>query len=341
MAFRTVELTGPAEIHVRNGALLVEKEIPNSKDVNKAGDTANKKTTLGKGTRKKYAAERLDTEKIKWMIPLEDILSIVCLGAGIRISTMAMAKICNHKISVMMLDEKYNPAGVLTAYDANARQALIMRKQAYADSKRVDRLWKDIILQKIRNQAQALRLLSLNGADDISKYERTLSYSEDNEFLIDPVEAGAAKQYFHYLCPEISRREETPINSCLNYGYSIIRNTIIRNLITAGLLPAFGLHHQNLYNAFNLADDLIEPFRPCVDIVAYSVAGVSTQLDRSQRRRLAEVVLHAVQIKGKKVNIITAIGMMVDDLRSFYNGDNEEIALPSILPVEKIDTVRE
>jgi hypothetical protein len=65
VAFRTVELTGPAEIHVRNGALLVEKEIPNSKDVNKAGDTANKKTTLGKGTRKKYAAERLDTEKIK------------------------------------------------------------------------------------------------------------------------------------------------------------------------------------------------------------------------------------------------------------------------------------
>lgn len=168
-----------------------------------------------------------------------------------------------------------------------------------------------------------------------------MSNSGANKFLIDPVEAGAAKQYFHYLCPETSRREEAPINSCLNYGYSIIRNAIIRTLIAAGLLPAFGLHHQNLYNAYNLADDLIEPFRPCVDMVAYLVAGETTQLDRSQRRKLAEVVLQAVLIKGKKVNINTAIGIMVEDLRSFYCGDSEEIALPSILPVEKIDTVRE
>lgn len=215
MAFRTVELTGPAEIHVRNGTLLVEKEILDSKEVKKTGDTANKKTAQEKGVKKKNSVERMDTETVKWMIPLDDILSIVCLGAGIRISTMAMTKICSHKISVIMLDEKYNPAGVLTAYDANARQALIMRKQVYVDGKRVDKLWRDIILQKIHNQAQALRLLALNGTDDICEYKRKLSNSGANKFLIDPVEAGAAKQYFHYLCPETSRREEAPINSCL------------------------------------------------------------------------------------------------------------------------------
>ena len=97
--------------------------------------------------------------------------------------------------------------------------------------------------------------------------------------------AGAAKLYFHYLCPQLNRREEAPFNSCLNYGYSIIRNTIIRTLIAAGLLPAFGIHHKNLFNTFNLADDLIEPFRPSVDLISYHIAGDTVQLDRSQMER--------------------------------------------------------
>jgi len=103
------------------------------------------------------------------------------------------------------------------------------------------------------------------------------------------------------------------LTSCLNYGYSIIRNTIIRALIAAGLLPAFGIHHKNLFNAFNLADDLIEPFRPSVDLISYYITGDTTQLDRSQRRKLAEVLLQAVRMNGRKVNIFTAINMMVDD----------------------------
>ena len=174
---------------------------------------------------------------------------------------------------------------MLTAYEANARQSLIMRQQVYADEERLNKLWRDIILQKISNQAQTLHLLSLGGDEELNTFKERILDSGKDEFSIDSVEAGAAKLYFHYLCPQFNRREEAPFNSCLNYGYSIIRNTIIRTLIAAGLLPAFGIHHKNLFNAFNLADDLIEPFRPSVDLISYHIAGDTVQLDRSQMER--------------------------------------------------------
>ena len=95
------------------------------------------------------------------MIPLEDINSIVCMGAGIRISTMAMAQICTNKISMTMLDEKYKPAGILTAYEANTKQSLIMRRQVYMEKDRAEKLWRKMIRTKIKNQARALELLKL------------------------------------------------------------------------------------------------------------------------------------------------------------------------------------
>ena len=110
---------------------------------------------------------------------------------------------------------------MLTAYEANARQSLIMRQQVYADEERLNKLWRDIILQKISNQAQTLHLLSLGGNEELNTDKERILDSGKDEFSIDSVEAGAAKLYFHYLCPQFNRHEEAPFNSCLNYGYSI------------------------------------------------------------------------------------------------------------------------
>ena len=281
MAYRTVEITGPAELHVRSGSLIVEKEIRGSSETQKdSPDPEGAKTSRKRGRPKKKQVP----ETNKWIIPLEDIRTIICTGAGVRISTMALALLCRQKISLMMLDEKYRPAGLLTAYEANTKQSMIMRRQVYAESDRLQSLWLQIVRQKIRNQAMVLELLSLNGAQEILQYERRISAAVRAEMPIDPVEAGAARAYFRSLCPELNRREDAPFNSCLNYGYSILRNSIIRSIIAAGLLPSFGIHHQNLFNAFNLADDLIEPFRPCVDLITYRLAGDQILLDRAQRR---------------------------------------------------------
>ena len=124
---------------------------------------------------------------------------------------MAMAQICTYKISMTMLDEKYKPAGILTAYEANSKQSWIMRRQVYMEKDRAEKLWQNMIRTKIENQARALELLKLPNADSVKRYADLIS----DQVNVDSVEAGAAKEYFSVLCPCINRREETPMNSRL------------------------------------------------------------------------------------------------------------------------------
>ncbi|MDO5133611.1 MAG: type II CRISPR-associated endonuclease Cas1 [Eubacteriales bacterium] len=335
MAFRTVEITGPAELHVKNGSLVVEKELS---ELTIEKDQKNtKKTSPEKDKNGKKARGKSKEEKTKIYIPMEDISTIVCMGAGIRISTLAMAKLCENKISMMMLNEKYLPTGILTAYEANARQSLIMRRQIAMNQDKKDMLWKHIVRKKIENQAEALSILKLDGADQVSAFMKKLDTCKE----IDSVEAGAAKTYFQYLLPGINRRDESFENSCLNYGYSIIRNSLSRAIIAAGLLPAFGIHHQNLYNAFNLSDDLIEPFRPHVDLIAYHMKGTEIKLLRNQRKQLAEVLQHAVIMDGRKISVLQAIDVLINDLKKVVMGEAEDIHLPKILPIELLSHIKE
>lgn len=139
----------------------------------------------------------------------------------------------------------------------------------------------------------------------------------------------------------MNRREETPMNSRLNYGYSILRNSIIRAVIAAGLLPSFVIHHQNLYNAYNLADDLIEPFRPSVDLIAYGMSGENNQLSREERKQLASVVLCAVEQDGQKISILQSIDKVVGEYRAFVLEENDKIHLPHTLPLEIIPQIKE
>ena len=157
----------------------------------------------------------------------------------------------------------------------------------------------------------------------------------------DAAESGAARTYFQHYHEGLNRRTDDPINSCLNYGYSIIRNTLTRTLLASGFLLTFGLHHRSRFNAFNLADDLIEPFRPMVDLVAHEVVDANVNLSKSQRFRLAHVLYNACRVKDRKVSVMAAIDLIVESLRSYISGDSDEIQLPVIIPVEPAEPVTE
>ena len=116
----------------------------------------------------------------------------------------------------------------------------------------------------------------------------------------DNIEGNAAKFYFQQFHPGLVRRNDDPINSVLNYGYAIVRNTIIRDLVCAGFYPAIGIHHEGSFNGFNLADDLIEPWRAIVDVVAQEIVSSQTNLSREQRRTLALVLHNACFINEEK-----------------------------------------
>ena len=300
MGFRTLEISTSAEIHVRKSQL----EITNQDGI--------------------------------IMIPLEDLTTIVCSGANIRMSTMAQAQIAEAGISLMIIDEKYHPSCMLVPIRSNVRQTLVMRNQIMLNSDVKDQIWKQIIMRKIENQARALTLLGRDGSEKILRYTSTASDE------IDAIEANAAKDYFHYLHPGLNRRNDDPVNSCLNYGYAVIRNAIIRAVILAGFQPALGIHHDNYLNAFNLADDLIEPWRAMVDLIALRDPGTSTVLSRSKRKEIAMVLHHACMVNDTKVSVLSGIDEMVGSFRNrIVTGDASNLKLPIILPIEVLEAIKE
>ena len=190
------------------------------------------------------------------------------------------------------------------------------------DEKYLD-LWIQIVKQKISNQSRALSIMGLEGAEKIAEYVATV-----NEENVD--------------YEGLNRRTEDPINSRLNYGYAVVRSAIARKLVATGFQPTFGMHHDSQLNAFNLADDLIESYRAMVDLVAHDNIGSNIQLSKAERRELAHVLHNACIVDGIKVNVISAIDIMVESLkRIILENTTERLKLPIIIPIEAMEVITE
>lgn len=194
MSFRTLELTRPSEIHIQSGQILIVQE---------------------EGT---------------VSVSLDDISTIICQGPNIRISTMAIGKLAEKGITVLIFDEHYQPAAVVNSYGTNSRRSRVMQQQISLSEERIRQLWEMLIHAKIRNQSEALHILGKNGNAAVAEY------ISDGRYSVDVKESLAARDYFYFLDADLNRREESPLNSCLNYGYAVLRNRIIRSLIITGFL---------------------------------------------------------------------------------------------------------
>ena len=170
-------------------------------------------------------------------------------------------------------------------------------------------LWVQIINRKVSNQARALSIMGMNGAENISKYLESITAEN-----VDITEALAAKEYFSYYHEGLNRRIDDPINSRLNYGYAVIRSYIARSLVAAGFHPTFGIHHDNQLNAFNLADDLIEPYRAIVDIVAHNNIGSNIQLSKNERRKMSEYRFLDTECSLNREEIIYEYNRLIEDI---------------------------
>lgn len=246
--YRIVSIENPAEVHVRDGQLVVIQD---------------------KGTAS---------------VPVRDIMVLVVCGPNIRMSTMAQTMLAEGKVTMLFLGRNHHPSAMTLPMVGNVRQARVAQMQAAMPAELRARLWQSIVVRKIQNQARALALLGLEGAEQLWECSsRVLLSDADNR------EGHAAKLYFQYLQPGLNRREEDPLNSALNYGYAIARAIVAREVVCAGLVPSLGLHHCSQLNPFNLVDDLMEPLRPSIDLLALEVAGRSCRLSPKRRRALREV----------------------------------------------------
>lgn len=277
------------------------------------------------------------TEEGIALIPLEDLIQIMVHGANIRLSTMDMSILSQNKIALMTLDEKYLPTAIVLPFEGHARQSKLMHAQVNTSDERYLYLWKQIIRQKISNQSRALSIMGLDGSEDVALYVKSL-----DEQNVDYYESLAAKTYFKFYHEGLNRRIEDPVNSRLNYGYAVVRSSIARKLVATGFHPTFGIHHDNQLNAFNLADDLIEPYRPMVDLVAHNNIGSNVLLSKQERRALAQVLHNACMVEGTKVNILSAIEIMVESLKRIILEDSDELLkLPVVIPIEELEGITE
>lgn len=270
-------------------------------------------------------------------VPIEDLNQIMVHGANIRLSTMDLSILSKNKVSFMTLDERYLPTSIVLPFEGHARQSKLMHAQVNASREMYEKLWIRIIKQKISNQSRALSIMGLNGAEKITEYVSTLTSKN-----VDYNESLAAKDYFSYYHDGFNRRTEDPLNSRLNYGYSVVRSAIARKLVVTGFHPTFGIHHNSQLNAFNLADDLIEPYRAIVDLVAHENVGSHVQLTKCERRELAHVLHNACIVDGTKMNVMLSIDMMIESLKRIILEDSpEDMKLPTIIPIESMEEITE
>jgi len=265
-------------------------------------------------------------------IPLSDIDTIVLESLQSNITSQLLSKIAENKIAFIICDSSFTPNGILYHMGAHCRNTKVAKAQVQMNQEEKDILWQHIIRQKIKNQANTL-LVSTKGQ---KSYEKLIEYA-DNVTSGDGgfVEGYASAFYFSKLFPKLKRRRENLIDirdSALNYGYAILRSCISRSLSATGLLPMFGIKHDNELNAFNLVDDLIEPFRPFVDRIVFDmfvkVEDFEIFLQKEHKVALLNILSQKCKINNQYQSIVSAIEVVCESLKKTILSKENKIILP-------------
>lgn len=260
--------------------------------------------------------------------PIEDIGFVVIENPQVSISVPLLNELADNNVSVVFCDKKLMPKTMLMTLDGNTTQQESYRYQLDASAPTKKNVWKQLVECKIRNQALLLNKVGRNG--DVLKqyYMNVKSGDTDNR------EGAAAREYWGRIFDEGFKREREglPPNNLLNYGYTILRAAVARALIGSGLYPAFGVFHRNRYNAFPLADDVMEPYRPFVDEIVYHLYydGAVCELDNQSKGKLLRVLFSDVKM-GKVIRPLeNALSLTTASLLRVYKGDADKLSLPKI-----------
>ena len=205
--------------------------------------------------------------EVKNSVPIEDIGFVVLENQQINITLPLLNALSDNNAAVIICGDNFMPNAMLLNLDSNTTQGEVYRAQIEASEPLKKGLWKQVVEAKIRNQAALLNKLGKDGNRLKPYYSNVKSGDSDNR------EGIAAKIYWNELFGEdfIRSREGSSPNNLLNYGYTLLRAAVARALMGSGLFPAFGIFHRNRYNAFPLADDIMEPYRPFVDEIVFDL----------------------------------------------------------------------
>lgn len=288
---------------------------------------------VSQGATLRYAHQALIIEQGETAsVPLEDISVLVLDSAEVLLTSRLLLECAAAGIVVLTVGRDHLPNGALLPFLPHSRPLKTLNRQLNLSRPAAKRGWRGIVQRKIRNQGRCLDFLDRPGGTTLARLaEEVRSGDLGNQ------EAIAAQRYFPALFGEGFCRPDARFwNAALNYGYAVLRAALGRTLVVYGFLPVLGLHHCNEQNAFNLADDLLEPFRPVVDLcVAQSWPGEEGRpLSPADKAVLVGLLHRDIGLEEDTLTVLAAMEATVQSLGRFYaKRDADLLRLPVLLPL--------
>lgn len=308
MIKRTLYFGNPAYLKTANEQLVVESPLP---------DTLKK--------------EDGETKPPVKSIPIEDIGLVILDHRQVTITQALLAKLLANNTALITCDDTHHPTGMMLNLDGHSLQSQKFKAQVDATVPLKKQLWQQTVAAKIQNQAAMLAFRR-----EENKILMTLAASVKSGDS-DNCEAQAASYYWKRVFPEelAFRRERygPPPNNLLNYGYAILRALVARSLVASGLLPTLGIHHRNQYNAYCLADDVMEPYRPYVDYVVFQLVrqnGQYLEMSPFMKKTLLEIPAMDVMVDGKKSPLMNAVQRTTASLAKCFEGQTRKLLYPEM-----------
>ena len=252
-------------------------------------------------------------------VALNEIAVVLIESTAVSLTTSLLAELTKRKVKVIFCDEKRNPSSELVSYYGSHDTSNKIRKQIAWRQNTKEAVWTEIVSEKIRKQKELLELLGKEEAELLSSYLQQIAWNDETNR-----EGHAAKVYFNALFGlDFTRTEDNLITAALNYGYSIILSSFTREIVANGYITQLGLFHDNMFNQFNLASDLMEPFRPLVD---KCVLGMKLeQFEHEEKMWLVDILNQEVQIDGKIQYVSNAIKIYCKSVFDALNEDDSAL----------------
>ena len=251
--------------------------------------------------------------------PIEDIGVVVLDNKQITITSGVLEALLENNCAVITCDSKSMPVGLMLPLYGNTTQNERFRHQLGASLPLMKQLWQQTIKAKIENQTVVLHECAGEEIKCMKVWAADVKSGDS-----DNLEARAAAYYWKNIPP----------NNLLNYGYAILRAVVARALVTSGLLPTLGIHHHNRYNAYCLADDIMEPYRPYVDRLVYDIFKEAepncVELTRELKARLLTIPTLETVISGKRSPLMVAVGQTTASLYKCFSGELRKISYPEM-----------
>lgn len=262
--------------------------------------------------------------------PIEDIRCVLIEDNRTSISAGLISRLANHGVTLIVCNDFHMPEAALVSLNAFSRRLRQIELQFSQTKPFLKNLWKNIVVAKITNQAKVAELCDKKCSQKLLSLTSQVKSGDTSN-----VEGRAALIYFKSLFgSDFTRDDEIAVNAALNYGYAILRAYIARTICLYGFEPSLGIHHKSELNRFNLADDIIEPFRPVVDLYVCKHLSETEDFGSAQKAELLRLLNTVMLYSGKKYSVANCVELVVQNIIACYKKEKTDLVLPKLIDLE-------